>query len=49
MTLTIVIGIVLAIFLGYITKINIGFYAIAFAYLIGAFGLGLDTSDIINF
>jgi len=49
MTLAIAIGILLAIFLGYVTRINIGFYAIAFAYLLGAFGLGLDTSEIINF
>src|SRR5690625_4764068 len=49
MTLAVVIGILLAIFLGYITRINIGFYAIAFAYLLGAFGLGLDTAEIIGF
>lgn len=49
MTLAIALGILLAIFLGYITRINIGFYAIAFAYLLGAFGLGLDTSEIIDF
>src|SRR5690625_45173 len=49
MTLAVVIGILLAIFLGYITRINIGFYAIAFAYLLGAFGLDLDTAEIIGF
>lgn len=47
MTVVIVVGIVLAIALGYVTRINIGFFAIAFAYLIGAFGLDLSTSEII--
>jgi di/tricarboxylate transporter len=48
MTAIILLAIVLSIALGYLTKINIGFFAIVFAYLIGAFGLDLSTSDIID-
>ncbi len=42
MTLAISIG------LGYKTKINIGFFTIAFAYLIGCFGMGLKPSEVIE-
>ena len=48
MTLLILAAIVLSITLGYLTKINIGFFAIVFAYLIGAFIMDLSTSDIIE-
>lgn len=38
----------ISIGLGYKTKINIGFFAIAFAYLIGCFGMGLKPSEVIE-
>ena len=47
MSLLVVAAIVVAVALGYKTKINIGLFAIAFAYLIGAFGMGLSPSEII--
>lgn len=47
MSLLIVAAIVLAVALGYFTRINIGLFAIAFAYLIGCFGMGLAPGDII--
>ncbi len=34
--------------LGYKTKINIGFFTIAFAYLIGCFGMGHKPSEVIE-
>ncbi len=34
--------------LGYKTKINIGFFTIAFAYLIGCFGMDLKPSEVIE-
>ncbi len=37
-----------SIALGYKTKINIGFFTIAFAYLIGCFGMGLKPSEVIE-
>lgn len=49
MTLLIVAAILISIVLGYKTKINIGFFAIIFAYLIGAYGLGLSSSKVISF
>lgn len=49
MTLLIIIAILLSIAVGYVTKINIGLFAIAFAYLIGAFGLNLTASHVISF
>lgn len=42
-------AIALAVILGYKTKINTGFFCIAFAYLIGCFGLGLKTKALIAF
>lgn len=48
MTVLILTAIVLSIALGYLTKINIGFFAIVFAYFIGAFAMDLSTSDIIE-
>ncbi|MDH4571224.1 SLC13 family permease [Salinicola acroporae] len=47
MSLLVVGAIVVSIILGYRTKINIGLFAIAFAYLIGCFGLGLKPSEVI--
>lgn len=49
MTLVIIAAILLSIAVGYKTKINIGFFAIVFAYLIGCFGLGLKSSEVIGF
>lgn len=49
MTLVIVGAILLSIAIGYKTKINIGFFAIVFAYLIGCFGLGLKPSEVTGF
>ena len=48
MSLLVVAAIVLAVALGYTTKINIGLFAIAFAYLLGCFGMGMSPGDIIN-
>ena len=45
----IVASIALAVFLGYKTKINTGFFCITFAYLIGCFVLGLKTKELIGF
>lgn len=42
-------AIAIAVMLGYKTKINTGFFCIAFAYLIGCFGLGLKTKALIAF
>ena len=46
MSLLVVAAIVAAVALGYKTKINIGLFAIAFAYLLGCFGMGLSLSLI---
>ncbi|MDC5453420.1 SLC13 family permease, partial [Acinetobacter baumannii] len=48
MTLLILIALALSIGLGYITKINIGFFTIVFAYLIGCFGMGLKPAEVIE-
>ncbi len=48
MSLLVVAAIIIAVALGYKTKINIGLFAIAFSYLIGCFGMGLSPSDIIG-
>ena len=42
----IIIAIIVAIGLGYVTKINTGLYAISFAYLIGTYVMGLSPSKI---
>ena len=47
MTLYILGAIIISIVLGYKTKINIGFFAIVFSYLIGCFGMGLKASQVI--
>jgi len=48
MSLIVVSAIVVSIALGYKTKINTGFFAIAFAYLIGCFVLDLKTADVVK-
>jgi di/tricarboxylate transporter len=48
MSLLVVMAIVVSIALGYRTKINTGFFAIAFAYLIGCFVLDLKPSDVVK-
>ncbi|KIQ06592.1 MULTISPECIES: SLC13 family permease [Pseudomonas] len=48
MSLLVVAAIIIAVALGYKTKINIGLFAIAFSYLIGCFGMGLSPSEIIG-
>ena len=48
MSMLVVGAIVVAVALGYKTKINIGLFAIAFAYLIGCFGMGLSPSEVIS-
>ena len=47
LSIIIVASIALAVVLGYKTKINTGFFCIAFAYLIGCFGMGLSTKELI--
>ena len=47
MTIYILAAIIASIFLGYTTKINIGFFAIVFSYIIGCFGLGMKASEVI--
>lgn len=47
MVISILLALVLSIALGYITKINIGFFAIIGAYLIGCFGMGLKPAEVI--
>ena len=44
-----VASIAVAVILGYKTKINTGFFCIAFAYLIGCFGMGLKNKELIGF
>ena len=47
-SICIVAAILLAIALGYTTKINTGFFAIAFAYLLGCFVLDLKPGEVIR-
>jgi len=44
----IIISIALAIALGYKTKINVGFFAMGFAYIIGCFMLDMSASAVIK-
>jgi di/tricarboxylate transporter len=44
----IILAIVAAIALGYVTKINTGIFAIAFAYLLGCFVLDLKPGEIVR-
>jgi len=48
MSLIVVAAIVVSIALGYKTKINTGFFAIAFAYLIGCFVLDIKAPDVVK-
>ncbi|MDV2440259.1 SLC13 family permease [Acinetobacter gerneri] len=48
MTILILAALAVSIGLGYVTKINIGFFTIIFAYLIGCFGMGLKPAEIIE-
>lgn len=41
-------GIAASVAIGYQTKYNTGFFAIVFAYLIGCFGLGMSTKEVIS-
>lgn len=43
-----VASIAIAVVLGYKTKINTGLFCIVFAYLIGCFGLGMKTKELIS-
>lgn len=45
-SVVLVASIALAVVLGYKTKINTGFFCIAFAYLIGCFALGMKTKEL---
>ncbi len=45
----IILAIALAVFLGYKTKINTGFFCIVFAYAIGCFWMGLAPKALIAF
>ncbi|MGF6907493.1 SLC13 family permease [Fusobacterium sp. PH5-44] len=47
-SILVILAIVIAITLGYITNINTGFFAIAFAYIIGCFFLKLKPADVIK-
>jgi len=44
----VILAIFVSIILGYTTKINIGFYALGFAYIIGCFGMGLKPKQVIR-
>ncbi|MDV7497686.1 SLC13 family permease [Acinetobacter baumannii] len=48
MTALMLMALAVSIGLGYKTKFNIGFFTIAFAYLIGCFGMGLKPSEVIE-
>lgn len=48
MTALMLMALAVSIGLGYKTKINIGFFTIAFAYLIGCLGMGLKPSEVIE-
>lgn len=47
-SLFVILAIVLSIALGYKTKINTGFFAMAFAYIIGSFFLDLKATEVIK-
>ncbi|KFF49380.1 C4-dicarboxylate ABC transporter [Gammaproteobacteria bacterium MFB021] len=47
MSLLVVGAIIVSIVLGYRFKLNIGLFAIAFAYLIGCFGMGMSPKEVI--
>lgn len=45
LSILLVASIALAVVLGYKTQINTGFFCMAFAYLLGCFGLGMTTKE----
>lgn len=47
-SLLVILAIVVSIAIGYKTKINTGFFAMAFAYIIGCFCLNLKAADVIK-
>ena len=47
LSVIIVASIALAVFLGYKTGYNTGFFCIVFAYLIGCFAVGMSTKSLI--
>ena len=49
LSILIILAIAIAIFLGYKTQINTGFFCIVFAYVIGCFVMGLKPKAIIGF
>ena len=49
LSVVIVASIALAIYLGYKTKLNTGFFCIVFAYLIGCLGMGLTPKTLIGY
>ena len=44
----IVAAIAIAVIIGYKTGFKTGFFAIIFAYLIGCFGMGMSTKEVIG-
>lgn len=44
----VLLAILASIILGYMTKVNVGFYAMGFAYLIGCFVMGLKPKNVIS-
>lgn len=49
LSITIILSIAVAIYLGYKTKINTGLFCMVFAYAIGCFAMGLKTKELIAF
>lgn len=49
LSVLIIASIALAVYLGYKTKINTGFFCIAFAYIIGCFVMGLKTKTLVGY
>lgn len=49
LTSFIILAIILSIAIGYVTKLNIGIFAMIFAYIIGAFFMDLKPKEIIAF
>ncbi|GMA98794.1 SLC13 family permease [Pelosinus sp. IPA-1] len=47
-SLVVVLAIAISIILGYRTKINTGFFAISFSYIIGCFILNLKSSEVVG-
>ena len=43
----VLLAILASIILGYVTKVNVGFYALGFAYIIGCFVMGLKPKAVI--